>query len=454
MIVLAWWKRWPFRSSALLCLVLLVLAGCKATGPWAEPGAKATVVSDSVVPVHGSTTPLVTTAKAAEDRNPPAPNSGFTKKPTREQQYNAHLQLGKFQESEENFEFALAEYQAALQACEPSSPLLGGIKNAAKQALAHRRIGSALDRLGRFEQAENEYRTALKLSPNDPKVWNDAGYSYYLQSRWADAERALKTADSLEPNNSRILTNLGLTLAAQGKTDDALVAFTKAGGHAVGHTNLAFILAAMGKDDQALKHYQLALEYQPENQTAQRGLAAVQTKLAQQTQLALSSRPAAPTAGPPANSPIAMVPSQPAPVPAPPVPAPPPPPASASAPAPAPVLASAPTPAPAPAHATPMASAPPSNPAPAPNAWPTARTAAANATAVDTNVKQISIPPPIPFRTRMQMMTPAPVRTPPTPKPAPPQVPEAKQTVTPDQKPSTSTTSPAPLPLLLQAPSS
>jgi Tfp pilus assembly protein PilF len=442
MIVLAWLKRWPYRFSALLCLVLLVLAGCRSTGPWAETGAKAPVVSDSVIPVHGSTTPGVTTTKAAEVRNPPAPDGGFTKKPTREQQYNAHLQLGKFQESEENFEFALSEYQKALQACEPSSPLLGGVKNAAKQALAHRRIGSALDRLGRFEQAENAYRTALKLSPNDPRVWNDAGYSYYLQSRWADAERALKTADSLEPNNSRILTNLGLTLAAQGKTDDALAAFSKAGGRAVGHTNLAFILAAMGKEDQAFKHYQLALEYQPQNQIAQQGMAALQAKLIQQTQLASSSRPAAPGSGPRADSPIVMVPSQPAPVP----------PTTAMGPRDvyAARPASTPAPAPAPALATPIASAPPSSPAPTP---PPASTAAA--TPVDTNVKQISIPPPIPYRTRLQMVTPAPLRTPPTPQPQPttPPVPEAKPMVTPNQTPARSTTSPAPMPLLLEAPS-
>ena len=73
-------------------------------------------------------------------------------------------------------------------------------------------MASALDRLGRFEQAENEYSTALKLSPNDPKIWNDAGYSFYLQGRWTDAERALKTAAKLDPNNTRIMTNLGLNL--------------------------------------------------------------------------------------------------------------------------------------------------------------------------------------------------------------------------------------------------
>src|SRR5262249_12624852 len=148
---------------------------------------------------------------------------------------NAHIDLGRFQESQENYELALGEYVKALEISESRSPIGAIGKNAPKQALAHRRMGSALDHLGRFEQAENEYRTALKLSPNDPKVWNDDGYSYYLQGRWDDAERALKSAAKLDPNNSRIMTNLGLTLAATGKTDEALAQFSRAGGPAVGH---------------------------------------------------------------------------------------------------------------------------------------------------------------------------------------------------------------------------
>ena len=129
--------------------------------------------------------------------NPGQDRNRFPSKLTQEQQYNAHLELGRFQESQENFDLALNEYQRALEACESHSMLLAGAKNTAKQALAHRRMGQALDRLGRFEQAEIEYSTALKLSPNDPKVWNDAGRSFYLQGRWADAERG-----SRPPRNS------------------------------------------------------------------------------------------------------------------------------------------------------------------------------------------------------------------------------------------------------------
>ena len=163
-------------------------------------------------------------ATAARGRKTPDPaarardRNGFSDKLTPEQEYNAHLELGRFQESQENFDLALGEYLKALEASESRSTLLGGARTSRNRPLPI--VGwPQLDRLGRFEQAENEYSTALKLSPNDPKIWNDAGYSFYLQGRWSDAERA-QDCRELDPNNTRIMTNLGLSLAASGKTEE------------------------------------------------------------------------------------------------------------------------------------------------------------------------------------------------------------------------------------------
>ena len=131
---------------------------------------------------------------------PPAPSdpgtrrNGFNGKLLERAAVSGPPRAGRFQEGQENFEFALGRIPEGARSVQCAHTADGWRQDAAKEALAHRRMGSALDRLGRFDQAEIEYRTALKLSPNDPKVWNDAGYSYYLQSRFADAERALKTA--------------------------------------------------------------------------------------------------------------------------------------------------------------------------------------------------------------------------------------------------------------------
>ena len=95
------------------------------------------------------------------------------------------------------------------------------------------------------------YKKAIGLAPKDYRVWNDAGYSYYLQGRWADAERSLKSAERLAPEEPRIKTNLGLVLAAAGRPDAALPLLSQFSGDAIGHANLGYLLAATGQADLA-----------------------------------------------------------------------------------------------------------------------------------------------------------------------------------------------------------
>ncbi len=223
----------------------------------------------------------------------------FRRKADTNQKFNVHLELGRAYEAEGNFDAAVNEYQKSIDACKRGGSFASGIKiPKAQEAESHRRMAGALDRLGKFGQAEAHYRSALALSPDDAKVWNDAGYSYYLQQRLVDAERSLKTGAKLEPNNPRIQTNLGLALAAAGKTDEALAALSKAGGPAAGNANLAYLLASLGKTDEARKHYQAALTLQPQMAPAREALARLDAQRTRSTQLAtIPSQAAATTDG-------------------------------------------------------------------------------------------------------------------------------------------------------------
>jgi Tfp pilus assembly protein PilF len=136
-------------------------------------------------------------------------------------------------------------------------------------------MAGALDRLGRFAQAETHYKKALKLSPRDPKIWNDAGYSLYLQGKWADAERTLKAAAKLAPDDERIRVNLGLTLAAQGRSEEALSLLSRTGGDAIGHANLGYLLASTGQFDLARLQYEEALALRPDLELPRRALARI-----------------------------------------------------------------------------------------------------------------------------------------------------------------------------------
>jgi len=240
---------------------MLMAASCMADPPWRKTDSPPTPPAAPETVAPGTVS--VDLAKAYD-------TTQFRKDVTQDQRIHVHLDFGRVFESQGNYEAALAEYQQGLAACEHRGI---GRTRSADEALAHRRIGNALDRLGRFAQAEVHYKKALRLSPRDPKIWNDAGYSYYLQGRWTDAERTLKTGSRLAPEDVKLKTNLGLTLAAAGRTKEALPLLSQYSGDAIGHANLGYLLAATGQIELARQQYLQALALRPSLDLARRALA-------------------------------------------------------------------------------------------------------------------------------------------------------------------------------------
>ena len=215
------------------------------------------------------------------------------------QRFQVHIDFGRIFESQGNYDAAIAEYQDALTVLENKRR---GDFQPADEALAHRRMGGAFDRLGRFAQAEVHYKKALKLVHKDPRIWNDAGYSYYLQGRFSEAQIAFKTALKLAPDDDRIKTNLGLALAAAGRSEEALPLLSRATGDAIGHANLGYLLAATGQLDLARQQYETALALRPDLTLARRALVQLDRQQngasalsGSQAQMAHNSAGAAPT---------------------------------------------------------------------------------------------------------------------------------------------------------------
>ncbi len=198
-------------------------------------------------------------------------NTTFHSTPTERQKFQVHIDFGKVFEGQANPDRALQEYQDALKVAE--SRAHRSELTVADEALAHRKIANVLDRSGRFRQAEPHYQKAQKLAPRDPKVWNDSGYSAYLQGRWDEAERSFRTAMKLAPGDARIRTNLGMTLGAAGKSQEALGLLSANDGEAVGHANLGYLLASTGQNQQARQEYRAALAMRPDLQLATQALA-------------------------------------------------------------------------------------------------------------------------------------------------------------------------------------
>ncbi|MDA9430363.1 tetratricopeptide repeat protein [Bradyrhizobium sp. CCBAU 51627] len=81
--------------------------------------------------------------------------------------------------------------------------------------------GAVLDQLGRNEEAQQYYATALKIVPDEPSVLSNLGLSYMLQNNLPKAEQVLGRAYQRNQNNTRIRANLALVLGLEGRESEA-----------------------------------------------------------------------------------------------------------------------------------------------------------------------------------------------------------------------------------------
>jgi Flp pilus assembly protein TadD len=81
--------------------------------------------------------------------------------------------------------------------------------------------GSVADRLGDHVGAQDFYRSALKIAPNEPIILNNLGLSYMLNKQLAQAEATLRQAAAQPGADRRIHANLALVLSLEGRFAEA-----------------------------------------------------------------------------------------------------------------------------------------------------------------------------------------------------------------------------------------
>jgi Flp pilus assembly protein TadD len=81
--------------------------------------------------------------------------------------------------------------------------------------------GTALDQLGRHDEARRYYASALKIAPDEPSVLSNLGLSYVLAKDLPKAEETLRRAYASTRADARVRQNLGLVVGLQGRFAEA-----------------------------------------------------------------------------------------------------------------------------------------------------------------------------------------------------------------------------------------
>ena len=81
--------------------------------------------------------------------------------------------------------------------------------------------GTALDQLGRHDEARRYYASALKIVPEEPSVLSNLGMSYVLSKDMPKAEENLRRAYGSAGADTRVRQNLGLVVGLQGRFAEA-----------------------------------------------------------------------------------------------------------------------------------------------------------------------------------------------------------------------------------------
>jgi Flp pilus assembly protein TadD len=81
--------------------------------------------------------------------------------------------------------------------------------------------GTALDQLGKHEEARRYYASALKITPEEPSVLSNLGLSYVLSKDLPQAESVLRRAYNRGTSELRVRQNLALVVGLQGRLSEA-----------------------------------------------------------------------------------------------------------------------------------------------------------------------------------------------------------------------------------------
>lgn len=164
----------------------------------------------------------------------------------------------------ENWEAAIAAYDKAFDK-------LG--EAAAQDWTLYYTRGIALERAKKWERAESDFLTALKLAPEQPYVMNYLGYSWVEQGlNLKEAQTLIERAVQQRPDDGYIVDSLGWVLYRTGQHKEAVPHLERAvqlrPGDAVINDHLGDAYWQVGRHREAAYQWRRSLEMDPDSELA------------------------------------------------------------------------------------------------------------------------------------------------------------------------------------------
>ena len=149
----------------------------------------------------------------------------------------AQIQTGQLAEAVANLQAALAAHPndpdvlyylgraSGLLSKQSIDSLMAAYPGSAR---SHQAMGENYFVLRRMEDAEKEYREALRSRPDIPEVHLELGEVYAGGFQWAKAEEEFRAQTKLQPGNAEAFYRLGAALLEQGKAHEARTELVRA----------------------------------------------------------------------------------------------------------------------------------------------------------------------------------------------------------------------------------
>jgi Flp pilus assembly protein TadD len=152
--------------------------------------------------------------------------------------------------------------EKAIKSLEMSIRSLEGIGKKDELAKNMNKLAGIYDYVGRRDEAEKEYRDALRINPDFADAHYNLGVLLGNKGRKEDAEAEYRESLRINPDDAEAHNNLGVLLDHRGRKEDAEVEYRETlrinPDSAVAHYNLGILYSKTGKKEEAKKELEIA----------------------------------------------------------------------------------------------------------------------------------------------------------------------------------------------------